>query len=277
MASDDFIIGLENGLLHVQCQGITRGNADLMSIGPLRTYISKIYLKFWSFHYRKWWQFCLGRNVLTVIILQQDGVNFSNCSSIKTLIFAKFLMSVVMSIVIGIKFSDTIWHHQVTMSHYWMSTDYGGFKIIQQVNTEITAQSFKMLNPLRAKFFRENINISLHFMSFLHTNKTHVVEIPPRIRQGPAYSTWSISWLLMSWQRKELTRSHTLRVKLSEIINKCIYLHILQIIYYENKTFLKKNHLMTFIFNKCIGVLNKRFLLANLDWHPIPILIVSCH
>ena len=37
--------------------------------------------------------------------------------------------------------------------------------------------------------FSENINIYLHFMSLLHTNKTHVVEIPPRVRQGPAYST----------------------------------------------------------------------------------------
>ena len=45
------------------------------------------------------------------------------------------------------------------------------------------------LNPLRAIFFRENINIYSHFMSFLHTYKTQVVEIPPRVRQGPAYST----------------------------------------------------------------------------------------
>ena len=45
------------------------------------------------------------------------------------------------------------------------------------------------LNPLRATTFRGNINISLYFMSFLHTNKTQVVEIPPRVRQGPAYST----------------------------------------------------------------------------------------
>ena len=43
-------------------------------------------------------------------------------------------------------------------------------------------------NPLSAKFLRENINIYLHLMSFLHTNKTPVVEIPPRVRQGPAYS-----------------------------------------------------------------------------------------
>ena len=45
------------------------------------------------------------------------------------------------------------------------------------------------LNPLRAKFLRENINIYLQFMSFLHTDKTQVVEIPPRVRHGPAYST----------------------------------------------------------------------------------------
>ena len=45
------------------------------------------------------------------------------------------------------------------------------------------------LNPLRAKFLRDNINIYLHFMSFLHTNKTQVVDIPPRVRQAPAYST----------------------------------------------------------------------------------------
>ena len=45
------------------------------------------------------------------------------------------------------------------------------------------------LNPLRTKFFRDNINIYLHFMSFLHSNKTQVVEITPWLRQGPAYST----------------------------------------------------------------------------------------
>ena len=45
------------------------------------------------------------------------------------------------------------------------------------------------LNPLRAKFFREDINIYLYFMSFLHINQTYVVEIPPPVRQGPDYST----------------------------------------------------------------------------------------
>ena len=45
------------------------------------------------------------------------------------------------------------------------------------------------LNPLRATFFRGNINIYLHFVSFLHTDTTQVVEILPEIRQEPTYST----------------------------------------------------------------------------------------
>ena len=45
------------------------------------------------------------------------------------------------------------------------------------------------LNPLRAKFFRGNINVYLHFMSLLHIDMTQVVEILPQIRQGPTHST----------------------------------------------------------------------------------------
>ena len=59
------------------------------------------------------------------------------------------------------------------------------------------------LNPLRAKFFRGNINIYLHFVSFLPIDTTLVVEILPQIRQEPIYFTEWISWLLMSWRRKE--------------------------------------------------------------------------
>ena len=42
------------------------------------------------------------------------------------------------------------------------------------------------------KFFRENISIYLHFVSFLHIDTTQVVEILPQIRQELAYSTYSI-------------------------------------------------------------------------------------
>ena len=46
-----------------------------------------------------------------------------------------------------------------------------------------------LINPLRSKFFRRNINIYLHFVSFLPVDKTQVVEILPQIRQEPTYST----------------------------------------------------------------------------------------
>ena len=38
-------------------------------------------------------------------------------------------------------------------------------------------------------FFRGNINIYLHFVSFLHIDTTQVVEILPQIRQESTYST----------------------------------------------------------------------------------------
>ena len=86
----------------------------------------------------------------------------------------------------------------------WRGAWLAGWQSTSQSATGKQRNYISTLNPLRAKFFRENINIYLHFMSFLHTNKTRVVEIPPQVRQGPAYSTQSISWLLMSWRRKEL-------------------------------------------------------------------------
>ena len=48
---------------------------------------------------------------------------------------------------------------------------------------------YDVVNPLRAKFFRGNINIYLHFVSFLHIDTTQVIEIHPEIRQEPTYST----------------------------------------------------------------------------------------
>ena len=45
------------------------------------------------------------------------------------------------------------------------------------------------INSFRAKFFRGNINIYLHFMSLLHTDMTQVLKILPHVRPGPTYST----------------------------------------------------------------------------------------
>ena len=44
------------------------------------------------------------------------------------------------------------------------------------------------LNPLHAKFFRGNINIYLHFVSFIHIDMTQVLTILPQVREGPTYS-----------------------------------------------------------------------------------------
>ena len=43
-----------------------------------------------------------------------------------------------------------------------------------------------IINPLRAKIVRGNINIYLHFMSFLHIGLTQqVLQIVPQLREGP--------------------------------------------------------------------------------------------
>ena len=49
--------------------------------------------------------------------------------------------------------------------------------------------AYSCINPLRAKFVRESINIYLHFVSYLHIDTTQMVEIFPQIRQEPTYST----------------------------------------------------------------------------------------
>ena len=45
------------------------------------------------------------------------------------------------------------------------------------------------INPLRAEFFRGNINIYLHFMSLLHVDMAQVLKIISQVRPGLTYST----------------------------------------------------------------------------------------
>ena len=60
-----------------------------------------------------------------------------------------------------------------------------------------------LINSWRAKFFREKINIYLHFMLLLHIDMAQVLKILPEVRPIPIYSSQSILLLLMSWRRKE--------------------------------------------------------------------------
>ena len=47
----------------------------------------------------------------------------------------------------------------------------------------------RIFNPLRAKFFRGNVNIYFHLMPLLHIDLTQVLKILPQVRPGPTYST----------------------------------------------------------------------------------------
>ena len=49
----------------------------------------------------------------------------------------------------------------------------------------------------------EKIQMFLHFVSFSNFDQTQAVEICPQGRQEPVCNTWSVSWLLMVWRRKE--------------------------------------------------------------------------
>ena len=69
--------------------------------------------------------------------------------------------------------SVAIWHHQKVMRTSYFSIYFMGYAI--------SKVHFCLLTLYMLCFFRENINIYLHFMSFLHTTETRVVEIPPRV------------------------------------------------------------------------------------------------
>ena len=48
------------------------------------------------------------------------------------------------------------------------------------------------INHLHAEFFKGNIKMYVQFISFLHTDMTHVAEILSDVRQELAYSTVNI-------------------------------------------------------------------------------------
>ena len=56
-----------------------------------------------------------------------------------------------------------------------------GDRVTGEYQDLLTAMAQSMINTLRAKFFRGNINIYLHFVSFLHIDATQVFEILPQL------------------------------------------------------------------------------------------------
>ena len=108
----------------------------------------------------------------------------------------------------GMTWHDITWHDMTWHDMIWYNpdNDYCNATYIRCRKTlvPVSIYSISCLKTLCVLFFfRENINMYLHFMSFLHTDRTQVVEIPPRVGQGSAYYTLSLSWMLMSWRHKE--------------------------------------------------------------------------
>ena len=84
------------------------------------------------------------------------------------------------------------WPHFNCILSKWllMSGHWWAIKSNRWIHLSITITQC-LFNPLRAKFFRGNISIYLHFVSFLHIDTTLVVDILPQIRL-PTYFIWSI-------------------------------------------------------------------------------------
>ena len=82
-----------------------------------------------------------------------------------------------------------IWHwaiggHKSVMKRIGNSWTSENYVTVATQNIHLS----QIVNPLRAKFFRGNINIYLHFVSFLHIDLTQVLKILPQVREGPTYS-----------------------------------------------------------------------------------------
>ena len=70
----------------------------------------------------------------------------------------------------------------------WKGMAYGGMPFLG-TGCPVPTVANIYLTLYLLNFFRENINMYLHFMSFLHIDMTEVVEILHQVRQGPIYAT----------------------------------------------------------------------------------------
>ena len=71
---------------------------------------------------------------------------------------------------------------------HWISTFHGSIfnMLLLKIDKSMSSIKFGLLlynklNRLQAEFFRENINIHLNFMPFLHINMAEAVEILPQV------------------------------------------------------------------------------------------------
>ena len=76
---------------------------------------------------------------------------------------------------------------------------------LEKYSSKISLKSHwpQWVNHCHAELCLENMKLYLHFVSLLNIEMAQVIEIFPCERQGPVYPAKSISWLLMTWRRKE--------------------------------------------------------------------------
>ena len=206
------IIVSDNGLSPGRRQAIIWSNAGILLIGPSGTNFSAILIEIQTFPSKKirykmssakCCPFRFGLNVLislcgaslinTLSRPRQNGRHFPD--NILKCIFLNENIWISFKISLNVVLTGPI--NKIPALVQIMAWRRSGDKPWSG-NLWGSAES---VNPLRAKFFKGNINIYLHFMSFLHIDMTQVLKILPQVRGGPTYSIKSISWLLMSWRR----------------------------------------------------------------------------
>ena len=110
---------------------------------------------------------------------------YTICSTIYIYSFVVFCFAVVISRVLsGVILSV---HPSISglLQKYW-----NNHKMVVTIQMILSITGWS-INPLRAKFFRGNINIYLRFVSFIHIDMTQVLKIHYQVREGSTYSLYS--------------------------------------------------------------------------------------
>ena len=167
------IIGSDNGLTPARRQAIIWTNAGILLIGRLGTNFSEILIGIQIFSFTK--------NTRENLVCEMASI-LSQPQCVKE--------------TPKVHVTGTLWGE--SSGQWWIPCTKGQKCHVMTTSWSLGNAHYHVINSLRAKFFRGNINMYLHFMSFFHTDMPKIIEILPRIRPGLTYFTYSISLLLMS-------------------------------------------------------------------------------
>ena len=124
----------------------------------------------------------IGLGHLAYYVKLSESVNFSHLCTINLLTPGRCSSNFTDS-----KIADVLLISQIPKLPCPVSHTHFNSKGTHQVLTISAMET--LLNPLRAKLFRGNINIYLHFMSLLNIDMTQVHNALPQVRPTPTYFT----------------------------------------------------------------------------------------